>query len=99
MDGEGRFYRLLLLLLSFSFWKEVKYRFTGSSQWSPRFISRSVHVIFVVDRVALGHSFLQILWCFRAATQSGIFCLPVLLSSDVQIEVYRTVTLPLVLYG
>ena len=83
MDGEGRFYRLLLLLSSssslppalalvlassFSFWKEVKYRFTGPSQWSPRFISRSVGVIFVVDRVAVGHSSLQILLCFPAST-------------------------------
>jgi len=75
VDGEGRFYRwwllllLLLLLSSFSFWKEVNYRFTGPSQCSPRFISRSFDVIpvFVADRVAVGHSFLQILWCFPAS--------------------------------
>jgi hypothetical protein len=93
VDCEGRLYRLLLS--SFSFWKEVKYRFTGPSHWSSRFISRSVHVIFLMDRVAVGwHSFLQILWCFPASTHSSH-----LQSNDVNIEMYRTVSLSVVLCG
>jgi hypothetical protein len=35
---------------------------TGLSPWRPRFMPGSVHVEFVMDKLALGQAFLRVLW-------------------------------------
>jgi len=69
----------------FPFGKKLSTDSLAPSQWSPRFISKSVDVIFMLDRVAGGTVF------------SKYFGVSV--PNDVEIELYRTVTLSVVLCG